>query len=751
MWSTSATPPGHTLRLVLSDSRVLAVTMLHSVVLAVAIFYFIQDGDPHSGMIIAGALAVWSAIRLATRRIGARWSIADLIVVAAFLVSTPLLVTSTSFTTNANAMLSVAGTTVIAFGVAYPPCWSAPALVVVMVAWSIGVMRVPGAGPPWSMFSLDFVAVEWALVTICRTLVIRAAVVTDDLLDAAADAEVTRLVSIARHRYARRQCAVMHDTAASTLLMVGTGSVANHDLLRAQVDRDLSTISAFSSPARTPVEQTDLVVQLRSLCEHTTTPTLLSGTDDLPLDLDVVDAVCGATREALINIDRHARATAATVQVTPHSVTIADNGIGIDPESERIGQRYGIRNSIRARLEDVGGHATITGTPRAGTTISLRWDVVEPSGDRMDLAAGVELSRRLQLGFGYGLTIVAAVIVATQSPQAAGATDHRLSEIAIMVAALACTAIAGIGVAHRLPPAIIWSAYAVLVVLVPIQQTLVPTHDLTAGVDWAYGALGWVVVALIYQQPVRMAACALGVYWAVGSISLVVLSPSREVLAMVGFNSAGIGVVQAVVLVFSIYLTRAATTAKLVQDAHVDDLAIEASEQAVADDITARYSELGRTLVPLLCRLRDPATDPADPDIRLAAIIEDARLRRLFAQTDNQQHPLLQEIRPAIAAAEERGVSVTAEVGTPLPPLKPDTLDNLVAFVTMTLDGAASRARIVFSATPESVSASIVGDCRADAREQIETSLGIAPATADDLTWIEMELPLSEKSSSAAM
>jgi signal transduction histidine kinase len=91
-------------------------------------------------------------------------------------------------------------------------------------------------------------------------------------------------------------------------------------------------------------------------------------------------------REALANVLRHARATAASVRVTQSGgrlrVRIVDDGIGFDV-SRLPAQRFGLLGmSERARL--LGGELRITSAPDAGTVV----DVDVPLDRRVAIEAG---------------------------------------------------------------------------------------------------------------------------------------------------------------------------------------------------------------------------------------------------------------------------------------------------------------------------------------------------------------------------
>jgi signal transduction histidine kinase len=81
----------------------------------------------------------------------------------------------------------------------------------------------------------------------------------------------------------------------------------------------------------------------------------------------------GAAQEALNNVLRHSGATEITVEVQVEAeqvqVTISDNGCGFDPGAHSAG--IGLQ-TMRERIEQIGGTLTLSSTPGSGTTIVLR-------------------------------------------------------------------------------------------------------------------------------------------------------------------------------------------------------------------------------------------------------------------------------------------------------------------------------------------------------------------------------------------
>lgn len=80
-----------------------------------------------------------------------------------------------------------------------------------------------------------------------------------------------------------------------------------------------------------------------------------------------------ATKEALHNVVRHARATEVTLRIAADehglTITIADNGCGFTGTPDQAGAD-GLRN-MRQRMQEIGGDFRFQSVPGSGTTISL--------------------------------------------------------------------------------------------------------------------------------------------------------------------------------------------------------------------------------------------------------------------------------------------------------------------------------------------------------------------------------------------
>lgn len=95
----------------------------------------------------------------------------------------------------------------------------------------------------------------------------------------------------------------------------------------------------------------------------------------IPLTPDLQHHVLAVTKEALSNVLKHSRATAATLtqafQAGEFTLTIRDNGVGFEPEAQGHSRRNGLKN-IRTRGAEIGGIVEIRSTPGSGTELVLR-------------------------------------------------------------------------------------------------------------------------------------------------------------------------------------------------------------------------------------------------------------------------------------------------------------------------------------------------------------------------------------------
>lgn len=191
------------------------------------------------------------------------------------------------------------------------------------------------------------------------------------LLDSRAEERAARIRSEERAAVA----AHLHDSVLQTLALIqrhAGNEQAVHRLARGQ-ERELRTW--LYEPAKVAggtwaALVAGIVADVESDHDVTVDPVVVG---DAPVD-QAVEALGGATREALVNAAKHSGAPSADLytEVAPEriSVFVRDRGKGFDPALVPSDRR-GLRDSVVGRLARWGGTAEVRSTPGEGTEVEL--------------------------------------------------------------------------------------------------------------------------------------------------------------------------------------------------------------------------------------------------------------------------------------------------------------------------------------------------------------------------------------------
>jgi signal transduction histidine kinase len=190
-----------------------------------------------------------------------------------------------------------------------------------------------------------------------------------------------------RHRIEVRAAALMHDTVLNHLAAIAsTADGPLHPALRAQVERDLEVLIGEEwlgddSPKADASPQGDWRQSglFAAIQESRAIGLDVASTGDLSavarLDRETSYALGLAVKQCLVNVLRHADTNQAEVAVYGSeeevSVMVVDTGRGFT-ESETGTDRLGLRQSVRRRIESVGGAVQVWSTPGRGTSIMIR-------------------------------------------------------------------------------------------------------------------------------------------------------------------------------------------------------------------------------------------------------------------------------------------------------------------------------------------------------------------------------------------
>ena len=234
---------------------------------------------------------------------------------------------------------------------------------------------------------LQFVSVEDVMLDMATNLATIGALTwllrlaeTSDASSARQRAQAVELAAQQASTRAQHEAnSFIHDHILSALIAIANGlpdRAALRDSARQALD-SLNTETAVASPVTARTLLNDVAGCVGSMAGDIRTDVLLTGEHEIPPE--VAQAITEATLEAVRNSLRHAGDDAAvtrTVTLTSDAcgvtIEVNDNGCGFDPAVDGRG-RHGVSGSIIARMQDVGGRATVDSAPREGTCITLRW------------------------------------------------------------------------------------------------------------------------------------------------------------------------------------------------------------------------------------------------------------------------------------------------------------------------------------------------------------------------------------------
>jgi hypothetical protein len=723
-------------RHLLRRAATVGLLMRHSVNAGVAAVALAEPAsDMHAeGRWLLGALFCWSLYRLASRSQRPPATAIDFGFTLAVCLAIPLLTPDPAFYLSNSAPQAIAGTAVISFAVSVSPAFSLPMTVAIAGAYAAGLALVLGWDRVGSVLAVYYFALQWITSSLIRVMLLRVAAAVDRARQAREAAELTRTVDDARRSFEREQLALLHDTAASTLLMVGQDADLPRARLAAQARRDLELL--HEGPWKPAPPRLELVGMLRDAVAHALTPARFTGRGRSWIDGQVAQTVVSAAREALNNVDRHARAARVTIEVGDDSVVIADDGVGFD--TTRAVRGHGMAQSMTARMTRIGGSATITSTLGIGTHVELRWPAESPAADAAVLTDPDHLIERVRFIYAAAISAYAVTNLVTTVPYAAAHTATAPTvQIVLATVAGVCTvaALPALRGRGRIP---VWACIAALLAVTMIEQLLIEPERVGSQADWVQGGIGWCVLPLALTLSTRRAAVVLIGFWIVSAVIQFARQPMAEALINVGLGTGSILGVQLFALAFDGLMRDAAADVHADVEAHKRIVVAERIGSAVAEDYRCRYASLVDNVVPLLQKLSVGA--PVSRELQREARAESRRLRALFDQKRNFEHPLMQQLRPAVDVAEARRIDVTVDVGGELPDLDEEEISRLVSPLRRALSADMSAAHVVLSVADGSTTLSVV--CRgvtdpAMVREHL--GAGTEVIITDDTAWLIVE------------
>ncbi len=499
----------------------------------------------------------------------------------------------------------------------------------------------------------------------------------------------------------REHWATLHDTAAATLMMIGAGATVSPDRLRAQARRDIEALRSLGSVVQ--AGSTNLRAAIVELSSQTDLIVKVVGGHGVSVPADVATAVIGAVRESLTNVERHAGTSHAEVVIASGAVTVTDRGSGFDVEEQACvkvtpGHSRGLRSSIHGRMADIGGAATVSSTPGAGTSVVLQWT---PAAD-VDRSTTTSIRRAAQINriFHYGLVFI-SVLYPMMFLTTALLTGrvHVPTQLVFGAVVAVLLALSAYNVLVRPLPQP-WVVGGLVAVAVVVCAQGLSVDDLVGSQSaWTGGVLGFVVITLTLHQRWVWIVVSLVVCWSPNLIVAAVKGQFGDLsvvtVACLAVSNPGVQIVVAS------WVRALATNARRAEDDGVAMARILESEEVaaqVADEHRRRYENLSTTTIPLLEALAAGGTDPTV--VRERAAIESARLRRMFAASETAEQHFAAEVLTVVGAAEERGVTVGVDIDDDVDIPPGPHCDALVAAVATMLTATASWARVVVTADP---------------------------------------------------
>ncbi|MFG3409417.1 sensor histidine kinase [Streptomyces sp. NPDC048142] len=550
-------------------------------------------------------------------------------------------------------------------------------------------------------------------------------------------------VAAARRATERAYLATLHDTASATLLMVSQGDSRDWSWLPPRARQDLEALSAMPGFETGSV---DLAALLGCVPEgegkaRVRLTTYIEGPLAMPSGPGL--AIFNGVREAVTNVGRHAGVREAELRAWREGsdavVELSDAGRGFDPDSVPA-RRRGISGSIVGRMHAVGGTASITSRPGAGTRVRWRWH--EPgrgpyTGSGGPHATGAPCpprspaqhtaaARFLRGQILYGAQLVALLICLVWQftislPRLMAHQDAYHPAWAQTAAFVCLVAVAATGGAHllrgrQIPPAVrAWCLGSVLAVSAVSACTLPPEQS-TGAADWAFGVVGWHALFLLADLRVRVFAAFLGAHIGINAAAVAWSgAPTAAESAVLGIATIGSCGLQLSVGVLMSHLLRGTAAAGSAAEREEQLRTRERIHEHLQRDHKERYRALTATTVPLLVGLGHGVLSPHDEEVRLRCGVEGARMRRLFAEGDAVSDPLLNELRACVEVAEHRGVTVSLAVRGRPGEAPVEVRRKLIDPVAVTLGRTRSTARVTVVWTPGTVRVSVVGvDCADD-------------------------------------
>ncbi|MHA6624034.1 hypothetical protein ACU61A_01370 [Pseudonocardia sichuanensis] len=365
---------------------------------------------------------------------------------------------------------------------------------------------------------------------------------------------------------------------------------------------------------------------------------------------------------------------------------------------------------------------------------------VHPVGDGAEDLARSQLLRGLRIA-----TLLVAVVIAlglggSNMVRHLGVYDRPAAQVGSFALVAAVLAADAVLLARRRP----WGrlrgpAIAVVLAASVVSSVSLPDGYTSTTVDWMFGAANFVGLVVLLDRPVWVVGAFLSAHELIALLNLLLLHEvTRDALLRLATGSVNVIGVPLCVAVGAAAVRRihaAAVTSR-------QEIERVRTEEAVSAEAHRRrqhrFAEISTTSVPLLEGLADGSLTPDDPRTQRRCAIEAARMRRLFAETDTVDNPLLHELRHCADVADRKGVVVELDSRGhwPTPPVA--VRRELTDAALTALATAVSWARVTVMGDANLVSVNVVADCGGVSPPgPAAHGVRIEAFTNDETVWIE--------------
>jgi hypothetical protein len=315
----------------------------------------------------------------------------------------------------------------------------------------------------------------------------------------------------------------------------------------------------------------------------------------------------------------------------------------------------------------------------------------------------------------------------------------QFGALAAVTAVLATEAV--LVVRHRSWGALRWPAVAVVFGAATLSYLTLPEGSISTTVDWLFSGAGWVLVVVLFDRPFRTVLAVLVAHELLAVANMLVFHDANlAMLARIATTSVTVFGLPLCVAVVVVVLGRmgaeAARASRELERVRTEEAIATAARRRRAQ----RFAELAGTTVPLLEGLADGSLAPTDPVVRRECAIEAARMRRLFAETDTVENPLLHELRHCADIADRKGVEVELDARGqwPVPPVA--VRRDLTDAALTALATADSWARVTVVGSTDVVSVSVVADCAAPAvPAPVSSDVRVEVVGSGGTVWMEAQ------------